>query len=310
MTAIGRRQFLAGAAGLATARSEPSERREPSGDSGAAGVRELSVLSFNILAGGARRGPLERCADLVEATGADLVGLQEATGESGARLAEMTGFQRFERGPVQILSRYPLGEASAGRLGVEVEVPGTAGVWMFNIHFRPAPYQPYQLAGIPYGGAPFIDNAAQADAEARRARGDQVDALLADMAPALASGRPVLLTGDFNEPSHLDWTGRAAGGGCCQLEVRWPASERVIDAGMTDLYRAAFPDEVARRGHTWTPTPAVRDVPDRIDFVYANPAATPVSAAVVGESAQNADIVIDPYPSDHRAVLAKVALEV
>jgi exonuclease III len=121
---------------------------------------------------------------------------------------------------------------------------------------------------------------------------------------------PVFLTGDFNEPSHLDWTGRAVKGGCCQIEVRWPASERIIDAGLTDLYRTAFPDEVAHRGHTWTPTPAERDVPDRIDFVYANSTAKPISSAVVGESAENADIVVDPYPSDHRAVLAKVAVPV
>ena len=33
----------------------------------------------------------------------------------------------------------------------------TQGIWFFNDHFRPAPYQPYQLAQIPYGNNnPFI----------------------------------------------------------------------------------------------------------------------------------------------------------
>ena len=189
-----------------------------------------------------------------------------------------------------------------------IDVPGTLGVWFFNDHLRPAPYQPYQLAGIPYGrNNPFIETEAEAIAEARRARGDEVDTLLEDMQPAIDSGLPIVLTGDFNEPSHLDWTPRAAEGGCCKLAVRWPASTQIVAAGLEDSYRAHFPDEVARPGHTWTPTPAKRDVLDRIDMIYTHGAKTE-SAAVIGESREHADIVADPFPSDHRAVLAKLAV--
>lgn len=268
----------------------------------------LSVLTFNILGGGTRRGPLQGCADLIEKSGADIIGLQEVGG-SGPELSELTGFYRFERGSKQILSRYPISEVSPGRRGVKIEVPGSDGIWVFNIHFRPAPYQPYQLAGIPYGrNNPMIETEEQAIAEANRGRGDQVGQLLADIAPALASGLPVLLTGDFNEPSHLDWTARAASEKLCQLPVRWPASSRVVAAGLKDLYREAFPDEVAHRGYTWTPTPAKRDVLDRIDFTYGKGVAAR-SAAVVGEDEEHADIIANPYPSDHRAVLVRIGLD-
>ncbi len=273
----------------------------------AASGKTLSVLTFNVLAGGTRRGPLQGCADLIEKSGADIIGLQEVGG-SGPKLSALTGFYRFERGSKQILSRHPISEISPGRRGVKIEVPGTGGIWMFNIHFRPAPYQPYQLAGIPYGrNNPLIDSEEQAIAEADRGRGDQVAQLLDDMAPALASGLPVLLTGDFNEPSHLDWTGRAAEAKCCQIPVKWPASDRVTGAGLRDLYREVFPDEVAHRGYTWTPTPGKREVLDRIDFVYGKGVAVR-SAAVVGEAEEHADIVVKPYPSDHRAVVVRIEL--
>ena len=265
----------------------------------------LSVLCFNILAGG-RRG-LEACAKLMLDSGADIFGMQEVNA-SGAKLEELTGLHRYERAGKQIFSRFPIGEATPGKRGVKIDVPGTDGVWFFNDHLRPAPYQPYQLAQIPYGkNNPFITTEQEAISEAERARGDQVDALLDDMAPALASGLPVILTGDFNEPSHLDWTRAAADAKRCKIPVMWPASSRIAGAGLVDIYRSVFPDELEHPGHTWTPTPAKRDVPDRIDLIYAKGLAAE-SAAVIGESKEHADIVVKPFPSDHRAVLAKLKL--
>jgi exodeoxyribonuclease-3 len=265
----------------------------------------IGVLSFNILAGG-RRG-LEGCAKLITDSGADICGLQEVN-SSAAKLAELTGFHRFERAGKQILSRYPIGEATPKKRGVKIDVPDTDGVWLFNDHLPPAPYQPYQLAEIPHGrNNPFITTEEEAISEANRARGDQLEVLLKDMEAALASGLPVILTGDFNEPSHLDWTAKAAGAECCKIPVKWPASTRITEAGLHDMYRKTFPDEIKHPGHTWTPTPAKRDVPDRIDIIYAK-GLEPQSVAIIGESKENADIVVDPFPSDHRAVLAKLTI--
>lgn len=265
----------------------------------------LGVLSFNILAGG-RRG-LEGCAKLILESGADIFGLQEVDA-SGAKLEELTGFHRFERGGKQVLSRYPIGDATPKKRGVKILVPDTDGVWFFNDHLRPAPYQPYQLAGIPYGkNNPFITTEEEAISEALRARGDEIDVLLKDMEAALASGLPVILTGDFNEPSHLDWTAKAAEAKCCKIQVKWPASTRITKAGLADMYRKVFPNEIKRPGHTWTPTPAKRDVLDRIDIIYAK-GLEPESVAVIGESKDKADIVVNPFPSDHRAVFAKLTL--
>src|SRR5690606_37910376 len=114
------------------------------------------------------------------------------------------------------------------------------------------------------------------------------------------------LGGDFNEPSHLDWTAQAAE---AELNFRavvlWPTSRAVADAGLKDSYRAAHPDPVAMRGLTWTPLPAPGEVHDRIDLLYhAGTGVEVVTAEVVGEHPELADIVVQPYPSDHRGVVA------
>ena len=295
-----RRDCLRGVAGLAAVAGGALAATQS--------ARSVTVLTFNILAGGTRRGPLEQVANLIRRSKADIVGLQEA-GRSGEKLAGMLGLNRFARGGKEVLSRFPLGDETPGRRGVKVGVPETAGVWFFNDHFRPMPYQPYQLAEIEYGkGNPFITTEKEAISEANRARGHEAEALLNDMKPALESGLPVVLTGDFNEPSHHDWTRDAAAAGACKLAVKWPASERIVGAGLTDVYREKFPDPVANPGHTWTPVPAKRDVHDRIDMIYAK-GLEAEAAGVIGESEKMADVVVDPFPSDHRAVFAKLNFE-
>ena len=48
---------------------------------------------------------------------------------------------------------------------------------------------------------------------------------------------------------------------------------------------------------------------DRIDFVYFKGKGVKLNGAkIVGENKENADIVVSPYPSDHRAVIATFTL--
>jgi len=139
-----------------------------------------------------------------------------------------------------------------------------------------------------------------------------VKRICAEVEAVRAEGWPVFVTGDFNEPSHLDWTPRAAAAGLHKLAIQWPASSLFAGAGLRDSYRVAFPDEVKNPGYTWTPKPAKREVHDRIDFVMFHPGARRVTVKkveIVGEKAGAADIVFKNYPSDHRAVLATFEIE-
>lgn len=279
----------------------------------------LRLMSFNLWVGGEAGGqPLGQSAAVIRTAKADIVGLQETHGHArdgrrpdrGAELAALLGWNYDNQGGSPgVLTRWPILGRTPARYGVLVRLPSGRTAHVFNIHFPAAPYQPYQLLNIPYGDGRFIRTADEAVAEARAARGGQVDALLAELKEALTAGGAVFLTGDFNEPSHQDWTPRAVAAGQVPLVVAWPATWAVTATGMRDAFRLAHPDEVARPGWTWTPITAPEDPKDRhdrIDFVFAGPGVTVKSCKVVGESPVWADLVVTPYPSDHRAVVAEM----
>jgi len=284
-------------------------------------AESVRVMTFNIWVGGeSGKQPLSQTVAVIRAAKADMVGLQETHGnrregrapDNGRKIAEMLGWNYFDQGErTGILSRFPIVTNTPGKWGVAVRLDSGEQAWMFNVHLMHAPYQPYQLLGIPYANAPFIKTAAEAVSEARKARGQQVERLLADLKPALASGKPVFLTGDFNEPSHLDWTERAARAGKCPLAVEYPSTLCVTRAGMRDAFRSVFADETVAPGWTWTPTTKPddpKDRHDRIDFVFVGeaPSVTVKKCEMVGEGAKFAHIVVQPYPSDHRGVVATV----
>ena len=145
--------------------------------------------------------------------------------------------------------------------------------------------------------------------EARLARGQATLACLKDLAPALRTGRPVVVAGDFNEPSHLDWTEAAARAGVHPIPVTWPATRSFAEAGLADAWRTVHPDPIERPGLTWTPRPSAREVHDRIDIVlFGGPGVTVVDAVLVGEKDPPAGLVVTPYPSDHRAVRVRLSI--
>jgi len=136
-----------------------------------------------------------------------------------------------------------------------------------------------------------------------------------------AAGVPVFVGGDFNTPSHLDYTPEAvavmqlARGEKNVFELEWPVSKALQDLGFRDSYRDIYPDPVAKPGLTWwagkpfDPDPSAYNpttpVQDRIDFLYTAGPSTTLASAVVGEEGSAAEITIpDPWPSDHRGLVS------
>lgn len=276
-----------------------------------AGGERLRIASFNLWRGGeASRDDVQRSRDAtlaaLRAIAADIVGLQETNART-PEYAERLHLSYVDQGRGRgIMSRFPIVDMKPNGLGVTIQLPfGVAHI--FNVHLSPRPYQPYQLAGIPYENGRFIATAADAIDEARKARADEVASLVTALDPALASGNLVFVAGDFNEPSHLDWTARAAAAGRCMIEVAWPASRALAAIGMRDAFRVVFPDEVVRPGHTWTSRPAAHEVCDRIDRIYFAGACAPIAATILGEASGYADVAVSPWPSDHRALVVTFA---
>ncbi len=283
----------------------------------------LKILSFNIWGGGLHNGAaLEDTVAVLRATGADIIGLQEVRPQAtdkarrntvkpatlthaivcalGFNCHDQTGRPALRRNNA-VLSRFPIMGATKSGLGVRIDVGGRM-ILLFNLHLEDAPYQPYQLMRIPYDGAPFLKTATEAVSAAKAARGDMIDRLERDLVGL--DNETIIITGDFNEPSFHDWTTRAVAIGRHPVAVDWPATKRIEALGFTDAYRAVFPDETARPGDTWAVLQGDPEHHDRIDFIFTRgPDLVVTSAAVVGEKAPEADLVITPWPSDHRAVL-------
>ncbi len=269
-------------------------------------VNSLKVMTYNIYIGGAGFGPLSRTVGVIQTAQADVIGIQEIRG-SGQAIADSLGFyyHSFDS-DTAIISRYPITQVLGE--GVRLQLSPTQDAFLFDVHLTPFPYQPYDIRDG------LITTEAQAIAQAQATRGPEVTSLINDMVPAMSTGMPVFLTGDFNEPSHLDWTQAAANAGLhFGKKVDWPASHAVVNSGLTDSFRQLRPDVINDRGNTWTPgspapNVAANEVLDRIDFVYyAGASVSPQSALTLGYNASDpdTDIGIQPYPSDHRSVVVQ-----
>lgn len=264
----------------------------------------LRVLSLNTFFD-ARAG-VDKIVDLVKTTQADLVGLQEVN-TTTQELAEKLGMHAVQQDKrTALLSRFPIEQVSDKKYGVNLTLDNGRKISFLNAHTTSFPNQPHQLKKLPKGGGPYIDTEKQAIWWADTTRGREFRDMVKE-AQALGN-HPAVITGDFNEPSHLDWTQAAAEAGQHPIKVEWPGSKTLEKAGFKDSYREIHPDPITHPGNTWTPNSKPddpNDKHDRIDFVmYRGEGLKLVSSQVVGESKEFADIVIDPYPTDHRAVLA------
>lgn len=294
-----------------------SARQETDGTAAPDTVR---LMTYNLWVGGEPGGqPLSQSALVIRSAQADIVGIQESFGErrpdgsrpdNAAELARILGWNHGSQdGGRSVLSRFPIAELTPGRQGAVVELPSGRRLHVFNVHLAASPYQPYQLLRIPYGNAPFLETADALVDAAEAARGSGVTALLKELLPRVEAGDAVVLTGDFNEPSHEDWIPAVVEAGLAPLAVPYPTTRRIVEAGMRDAFRAVHPDPVAHPGWTWTPITREddpQDRHDRIDMIFTGPGVRTTSVAMVGERPERADIVVRPYPSDHRAVVAVV----
>ncbi|MCL1821680.1 MAG: endonuclease/exonuclease/phosphatase family protein [Prolixibacteraceae bacterium] len=269
-------------------------------------------MTFNMWHGGdAGKQPLSKSLEMIRDSGADIICIQEALGfgdhrpDNSAAIARELGWNHVSQDARAIISRHDVIETTPSKNGAKLKIAENRYVWVFNCHLMYIPYQPYQLADKPYGDFPFIKTEDEAIHWAKVARGDEVQKIANEIKQKMEESWPVILTGDFNEPSHLDWTKKAANAGLHPIKVEWPATKAFADIGMKDAWRVVYPDEVAFAGETWTPINREGEIHDRIDFIFfAGRKLKITNTQIIGEAEEKADIVVPYYPSDHRAVMA------
>lgn len=277
-------------------------------------LEPIRLMTFNIwhafaqVNDGYRKG-----VQAILTSGADLVGLQEANKAVAARLANDLGWYHAvgAHEGVQIISRYPLkGYYNLDfSLLAQVQLPylNLPVLHLLNTHLDYQYYGPYaaEVTGA-------TEQSVLAE-ELRSARLSQMQQLLGQAQPLLSGSAqiPLLLTGDFNAPSHLDWTSQTNRYGL--PAVQWPVSSAILAAGFQDTYRLAHPDPQREPGYTWSPVFHGTEPQDRIDHIYLHGNALQVLAAdtfttavenTTGRWGSSTTLIRNnSWPSDHAAVV-------
>ena len=246
---------------------------------------DLDVLVYNIEYGG---GP--ETDQVIRDLDADVVGVLESY-ERLPEVAKKTGYPYYNTS-LQLLSKYPILEPSgADGLYALLEVEPGYVIPFFNVHLDYVAWGPRALRN----GA-SVASVIESENEVRTSAMEQP---IEAMGELLDDGYPLFLTGDFNQPSSLDYTDEAVGTREeITAPVPWPVSEELFDLGFRDSYRETHPDPVKEPGTTHRSG-------ERIDYVYAAGPSTTLDSKLVGEpGGEGVEIEAEPWTSDHRAVLS------
>lgn len=255
---------------------------------------DFVMLDFNIERDGVRN--FDSVIGLLRTIAPDVATLQECDETTAAKIGAELGWSFVVDGArnLAILGPHPMSRIGAspgkwGAVGATVDLGKLGRVNVFDVHLDWQEYGPYLILAGKTDKA-ILDNE-------KKIRKHSLDEVFKLMGPKLAAREPTFLAGDFNAPSHLDYD-----------TIAWPTSIACRDKGLVDSYRIIHPRArgegppytIDSPGVTWSPLLEAEDSAyDRIDFIYATATARPLSSTTL--DARNG---IDPWPSDHRAVLS------
>ncbi len=277
----------------------------------------LRTMVWNIFHGGRRFGQavgVERVIDSIKAANVDIVGIVETYG-SGELIADALGYHFYLiSSNLSIMSRFPIVET------IQVFKPFTFGGAVIDLgNGRNVVFLNTWLRHLPdyrrniHAHRMSADELIKDEAATRQA---EITAILEGVEPWLKSARrvPVIMVGDFNNGSHLDWTERTAAIHYGYV-VEWPVSKAMADAGFVDSFRMLHPDPLTDAGFT-RPRVATGSAPapdeagsfsyhsfrDRIDFIYfLGGQLKPIESKVM-------DYHPVMFPSDHAALVTSFDL--
>lgn len=311
---------------------------------------EVTVLQWNVWQEGTMvKGGYDAIVDEIVKHRPDFVTLSEVRNYHGTNFAQRIVQSLREQGETYysfysydsgLLSRYPIADSltvfpcegdhgSIYRLLCEAHGRKFA-VYTAHLDYQDCTY--YEVRG--YDGntwramAPLTDVAEVLRRNDLSRRDDAIRCFLAQAEQDAAEGYSVVIGGDFNEPSHFDWTCRTRymydhhG-----LVVPWTVSRMLADAGFADAYRAVYPNELTHPGFTYPADNALVDVGrltwaplgderERIDFIlYKGAGLSATEATLFGPEGSIAysqrrpnptrEKFIHPqgvWPTDHKGV--------
>lgn len=279
-------------------------------------VGRLNVMTYNMWKEWSQvNNGFQKGVSSIVQGGADVIGMQETSTSQAQSVADELGWYRATNatGSTQIVSRYPIVQTFSAGIGIGARIRLATSplreINMVNCHLDYQYYGPYAAR---VNGATASSVLAE---EMRSNRNSQMTAVIQALNANIADADniPLLLTGDFNCPSHLDWTPATASSHGGVGSVQWPVSTRIHAAGLKDSFREIHPNPATVAGNSWSPIHKGSEAQDRIDFVYfKGQALRPLSSEMFTTAVE---VTIGPWgvdvtpvagntwPSDHAAFI-------
>ena len=293
---------------------------------------DLRIMVWNVLHGAndVTQGA-EKTLKIIREVDPDIVLLQESydiNGERpklGAWLAEELGWNQHQAQSTHLCVLTPLKIETTffhhEWHGVGVRLRDSAGrefmAWSTWIDYRS--FITYTLRDTPE----ISDEDLLAGEHVGSNRQQQADAIIAHLRDTgqLSADIPLLVGGDWNCPSHLDWTVDAARVYKRRRVLPLPVSMAMQSAGFTDTFRELYPNPVQRPGITWSPMYRTKGEGDeqveqgfeRIDRLYLKNPSSPKNNWILRSTAghvlpvvwedESIAVVDRQFPSDHGALV-------
>jgi len=319
--------------------------------------KELTFLTFNVWQEGTSvpNGFQKICAVILE-TNPDVVCFTEVRNYKNqdwttkiikalARKGQKY-FKGYVGGDVSFISKYPLengkqifndqGTVVNFNLNVDGNIIIVSGVhldYTFYASNLPRGYN----GGDPNwkmvddGNGKPLPNKISDSIQAYNLKSTRDEAITSFLNSVKSESKPVVLMGDFNEPSFLDWTENTKNmfdhNG---VVIPWRATKKLHQEGFTDTFRTFYPNEITNPGFTWpsyahekesTSWTPLADERDRIDYIFFKGNGIKIKAvSIVGPKESYVYNKLEtlntdkekfeanhlPWPSDHKAIKAKL----
>lgn len=264
----------------------------------------VKVLQWNIWHGGAHLGNdgQTHVIDLIKASHADIVTMQEGYGAQ-QRIADSIGFQMQSpslKDNLVLFSRYPFVSLPSFNgfqsNPAKITLPNGCPLLVNACWLRYA-YNPEYTCCYPDPGQ---DTRVWVAEDSLLALTDATNLITKDINPHQGEEDiPVIIGGDFNSCSHLDWTLAAAPLHYGYGPVSFPTSRYLIEQGYKDSFREINPDEVLRPEGTFAGIYGQLKN-NRIDYIYYKGKNIRALSSKIIQTAPDID---DVWASDHSAVL-------
>jgi endonuclease/exonuclease/phosphatase family metal-dependent hydrolase len=268
--------------------------------------QRIKVMTFNIEYGG-KNVSYDNVIAAISQADPDVVGVNEP-GKNIPDIAEQLGWKYFDA-ERQLIAKFPIKPPADDNPRYSyVEVSPGHFVAISDVHLASAPAGPNIIARKDA-------DLAEVMAVEKKNRLPEATLVADNLKWNAEQGVPSFMVGDFNTPSHLDWTQEMVGTRPqIKFAVEWPVTKMLEDKGFVDSYRAIHPDPATDPGLTWPAArpkiegewnPGPTTLADRIDMIFsAGPAKATASTLVGEEGAPGVTLSETPWPSDHRAVLS------